>query len=395
MANEIKNLRIHFYGVQGSGSVFPNKEERTEIRRLSELALLEKVFSLMQRQLSDGVDKGNVVEALLGAPMTQANLLELCTNLAVEEPPSYGGWTSCFRVETADGHDIVFDSGSGYRLCAQDLERKWQRLGLETRNLTLFGSHAHFDHTEGFDQADVCFNPNNNIHVYGNSSYLSALDRFSGVFSHEVDATRPGRQTPLTYKLMPAHFEATEIGDFSSKEKQNVASIAQHLHDVSGPVVIGNTSIQPFEVFHPDPCLAYRIEHKGKVFIYCTDHELRHGPNPEHPLQIASLSAEQRLKEHSNNADVLYRDGQFLRAEYDSDKGIGGSGGVRRRDWGHSCIEDIVEMAKQCKIKQTFIGHHDPSRTWLEKFEIDKMVQSQAEEGIQIQLAKAETVINL
>ena len=353
------------------------------------------MFSLVQRQLNDGVDKGNVVEALLGAPMTQANLLELCTNLAVEEPPSYGGWTSCFRVETADGHDIVFDSGSGYRLCAQDLERKWQRLGLETRNLTLFGSHAHFDHTEGFDQADVCFNPKNNIHVYGNSSYLQALDQFSGVFSHQFDASLPGRQTPLTYKLMPAHFEATEIRDLSSKEKQNQESIAQHLHAVAEPVVIGNTHIQPFEVFHPDPCLAYRIEHNGKVFIYCTDHELRHGPNPEHPLQLASLRAEQRLKEYSNDADVLYRDGQFLRAEYDGTKGIADGGGVPRRDWGHSCIEDVVGMAKQCNIKQTFIGHHDPSRTWSEKFEIDKMVQSQAKEGAYIQLAKAETVIDL
>jgi len=395
MANEIKNLRIHFYGVQGSGSVFPRVEERNEIRRQSETVVLEKALSLVQAQLTSGTRHNDVVEAVLGGPITDANLNKLWSSMAVAEPPSYGGWTSCFRVETSDGHDIVFDCGSGFRLCAQDLESKWAQR--ESRSLTIFGSHAHFDHTEGFDQADVCFNPKNHIHVYGNASYLHALDQSLGIFSHQVDASREGRQTPLTYKLMPAHFEATELRDLSPESNSNPAAstIAHHLHDWRAPIKIGNTRIQAIEVFHPDPCLAYRLEHNGKVFIYCTDHELRHGPNSQHPLQLASMEAEQRLKQHSNNADVMYRDGQFLRAEYDGTKGIGSGAGVARRDWGHSCIEDIVAMAKECNIKRTFIGHHDPSRPWLERTEIDAMLQRSAQPGAAVELAKAETVIDL
>lgn len=75
------------------------------------------------------------------------------------------------------------------------------------------------------------------------------------------------------------------------------------------------SAIRPFEVFHPDPCLAYRIEHNGKVFVFCTDQELRRGAEADDPLQIASLEAEQRLIEQSMDADVLYRDGQFLKIE--------------------------------------------------------------------------------
>ena len=96
------------------------------------------------------------------------------------------------------------------------MERKWQ--GQNNRQLTIFGTHAHFDHTEGFDQADVCFNPANQIHVYGNASYLNALDHFLGVFSHQADKSQPGRQTPLTYELMPAKFEATELRDLGGAE---------------------------------------------------------------------------------------------------------------------------------------------------------------------------------
>ena len=395
MTSKIKNLRIHFYGVQGSGAVFPRSAERTEIRRYSELSVLENVLTLVQDRLASGVTTKDVVAEILGGPITEANLTELWSSLAVDVPPSYGGWTSCVRVETADGHDIVFDCGSGFRLCAQDIERKWAQK--ESRNLSILGSHAHFDHTEGFDQAEVCFNPNNNIHVYGNASYLMALDHNLGIFSQNVDASTEGRQTPLTYELMPAKFEATELRDLSpsANTDPDAVTVANQLHNWHTPFEIGNTRIQPIEMFHPDPCLAFRVEHNDKVFVYCTDHELRHGPNPEHHLQLASLEAEQRLIEHSKNADLLYRDGQFLRAEYDGIKGLGGRAGVPRRDWGHGCIEDVVAMADDCNIKRTLIGHHDPSRSWRELTEIDDMLQDQSRPDFKVELAKAETIIDL
>ena len=152
----------------------------------------------------------------------------------------------------------------------------------------------------------------------------------------------------------------------------------------------------PFEVFHPAPCLAYRIEHGGKVFVFCTDHELRRGPDPDHPYQRASLEAERRVREHSAGADLLYRDGQYLRTEYDGLQGIGKAGPAPRLDWGHSCLEDVTDMARECGVKRALIGHHDPNREWPERNWLDGTLRrASAEAATKLELARAETVVDL
>jgi phosphoribosyl 1,2-cyclic phosphodiesterase len=385
----IDNMRIHFYGVQGSGSIFPAKAEREETRLHSDLQLLEQVF----REIELG---GNVktVEELIGGPLNRKTLTTYRDRFDLAEQRVYGGWTTCFRIETSDGNDIVFDCGSGFRICANDIAAKWANS--EERHLYIFGSHAHFDHTEGFDQAAVCFDPRNNVHILANHPYLKALDQNLGIFSHQMDMDLKGIQTPLNYELMPAKFDSTEIRDLKLNPPPAKDPMVHKFHDINDPIQIGNTTIQPFEVFHPDPCLAYRIEHNGKVFVFCTDHELRRGDDPKNPLQMASLEAEQRLIEQSMDADVLYRDGQFLQIEYDGHQGVGSPFGVSRLDWGHSCIEDVMDMAEQCRVKHTYIGHHDPNRTWAEKNWIDEtLARRSVQSGRKFEMAQAETIIDL
>lgn len=393
MIGDIENLRIHFYGVQGSGSIFPLKEERDDIRMNSDLDLLEKVFSKLQDKTSANNTLDCSVEEILDGPLTKDSLKRFRDSLAPQEPTIFGGWTTCFRLETSDGYDIVIDCGSGFRLCAQDLDIKWRNR--EQRTLYILGTHAHFDHTEGFDQSNVCFDPRNHIHFFANRSYLTSLDRHLGIFSHQANRNDEGRPTPLNYEMMPASFESTEIRDTVNDGAEPNEMVSQY-HDLGEPIQIGKTTIQPFSVFHPDPCLGYRIEHNGKVFVFCTDHELRRGDNPDFPLQVASLEAEQRLIEQAMNADVLYRDGQFLRAEYDAKKPLGGAIGVPRKDWGHSCIEDVVDMAIKANVGRTYIGHHDPSRRWSELIKIDADLAKQSEQaGLHFEMAKAETIIDL
>ena len=388
-------MRVYFYGVQGSGSISPSKAERDESRRLSDIELLKQVFSLLQGENSIDHPIDHSVEGLLGGEISDKTLEKFRRQFTLEEQRVYGGWTSCFRVETSDGYDIVFDCGSGFRVCAQDIVDKWEVHG--NRDLTIFGTHAHFDHTEGFDQAAVCFDPRNNIKVIGNNQYLTALDQNLGIFSRQIDMQLNGIQTPLNYELMPAKFSSVEIRDLNAHPAPHVTDpMVGSYHDVSKPIIIGKTTIQPFEVFHPDPCLGYRIEHNGKVFVYCTDHELRHGDNDEHPLQKASVKAENELRRQAYGADLLYRDGQFLRAEYDGQIGVGSAFGVSRKDWGHSCFEDVIEMAEACEVKTTYIGHHDPNRNWSERNWMDETLARKSQQmGRTIELAKAEKVIDL
>ncbi len=390
------SLRIHLYGVQGSGSVFPSRAERMALQELMDIRLLEQVFSDLARHAHPDGRIGCTVEDVLGGKVSSRTLRSYRERFDIEEARVYGGWTTCFRIETSDDCDIVFDLGSGFRNCAVDLQKKWAARA--ERHLSIFGSHSHYDHTEGFDQAAVCFDPRNHIRVYGNRQYLRALDQNLGIFTHEVDASMLGIQTPLRYELMPARFESCEIRDVSRvpPSGNDQDRLAHSYHNIEEPVQIGATKIKAFEVYHPAPCLAYRVENRGKVFIFCTDHELRHGEQPDDPRQRASCQAEERLKVHAREADVMYRDGQFFRAEYDGYKGIGASAGVSRMEWGHSCIEDVMDMAESCNIKATHIGHHDPNRDWSERNWIDETLKRKSDQtGLKFELARAETIITL
>ena len=390
-----ENLRIHFYGVQGSGSIFPTLGQRLAAQEVAELDLLEHVFADLQRHQQRAPGSQVDLEALIGGPLSRHQLRSYRGRFDVPELRVYGGWTTCFRVETADGFDIILDCGSGFRVCAQHLMQKWTEQGREERQLHILGSHSHYDHTEGFDQAVVCFDPRNDIHIWSNRQYLKALDQNLGIFSHHVESQMLGVVTPLNYRLMPARFTSHEVCTAAARSPED-DPLVHRFHDVSEPIVFGETVIQPIEVFHPAPCLAYRFERAGKVFVFCTDHELRHGDDPDHPLQQASEAAEARLREYSMDADVLYRDGQYLRVEYDGLQGIGAPAGISRVDWGHSCIEDVLEMAEACNIGRTYIGHHDPGRDWSERNWFDETLARKSEQtGLHFELAQAETVIDL
>ena len=258
----------------------------------------------------------------------------------------------------------------------------------------MFGSHSHLDHTEGFDQAVVCFDPRNHLHVHGNHQFLRALDYHLGIFSRKVAPAAQGVQTPVFFGIMPARFQASMFGPLSA-DAEKTRSLHHRSLDLETPVAVGATSVTAFEVFHPAPCLAYRIEHRGSVFVFCTDHELRRGDS-NHADDVRSREAEERLLHHAKDADLLYRDGQYLRAEYDGQKGIGSSGPIPRVGWGHSCLEDVVDMSLACRIRQTLIGHHDPNRDWSERNWLDESLARRTEgTDSRIELARAETVFDI
>lgn len=388
----IHHLRVRLYGTQGSGSIFPSAAERRAFNQRASVELLKHVFDDLQHRADPSGRINATIAEILGGDVSPRTLAAYAERFDVEEPRVYGGWTTCVHVETADGFDIVFDCGSGFRNCARDLQAKWG--ARPERHLYLFGSHSHLDHTEGFDQAAVCFDPRNRLHIYGNHQFLRALDFNLGIFSRQVAQAVQGVQTPIFFGVMPATFEAHTIGE-APPPRPDRPSLNSTVRPLSEPVRLGATTITPFEVFHPAPCLAYRVEHGGSVFIFCTDHELWHG-DPANPGAARSLEAEARLVTHAAGADLLYRDGQYLRVEYDGIMGIGGSGAIPRAGWGHSCIEDVIEMAAACGVRRTLIGHHDPNRDWSERNWLDEsMLRRTGDTESKVEFARAETVYDL
>jgi hypothetical protein len=143
-------------------------------------------------------------------------------------------------------------------------------------------------------------------------------------------------------------------------------------------------------------CLAYKVCHGGSTFVFCTDHELRHGTDATDSRQIRSLDAERRLLQQCKDADAVYFDGQYLMNEYLGSVGIGSGPAISRMDWGHTCIEDVIDRVERCHIRRTYIGHHDPDRTWGQRVELDRHLEEICKgKPYSIELAKAGQTIEV
>jgi len=150
MNDAIQNMRIRFYGVQGSGSTFPDTNELEDMQAVMDCNLLESVFKDLSEKMTGVPFSEEAVRQYLGGLINRKTFLEYRKKFVIDQPRIYGGWTSCVHVATSDGYDIVFDCGSGFRNCARNLQEKWGNQS--ERQLHIFGSHSHYDHTEGFDQ---------------------------------------------------------------------------------------------------------------------------------------------------------------------------------------------------------------------------------------------------
>jgi hypothetical protein len=94
--DHIENLRIHFYGTQGSGSVFPDRKERLSQRQLMEYKLLKSVFEDLKNHADPETEKLQCsVEEILGGPISRPTLEAYRKRFVLPEVRSYGGWTTC------------------------------------------------------------------------------------------------------------------------------------------------------------------------------------------------------------------------------------------------------------------------------------------------------------
>ena len=120
------------------------------------------------------------------------------------------------------------------------------------------------------------------------------------------------------------------------------------------------------------------------------------GPTRPTPASAAAKPPRPQLVEQCRGVDLAYFDGQYFRDEYAGREPIGVTAAVPRIDWGHGCIEDIIERSRRLGVKQTLIGHHDPERGWTERVELDRWLRSQqSTDTFRIELAKCPMVCEL
>ena len=220
----------------------------------------------------------------------------------------FGGNTTC--IEIRSGEEIfVIDGGTGTRKLGLSLERLYAGAPCK---LSFLMTHFHWDHIQGLPLFTPLYSPVNEV------TFLSCL---------EPDDTRRILEGQMTSPYFPVDFEAMGA-------KRRFEGVT------SSPMRRGPLSLQAFPLNHPQGSNGYRIEKDGAVVVHASDFE--HG----------NQKYDRILRDHAQNADLLIMDAQYTPEEYESRKG-----------WGHSTWLEAARVARDCKVKQLVLFHHDPSHS--------------------------------
>ncbi len=239
----------------------------------------------------------------------------------------YGGNTSCVLIQGSDSTSLILDAGSGIRPAAQLIPQ-------ETRQFHILLTHLHMDHVVGLPFFPPLLTPGLDVHIWGPASTTLTLEkRIHRYLSPPLFPLRLGEvQSNLQFHELPV--DPVEIGEFRIKAEL---------------------------ILHPNPTVGYRIQEDGVTVTYMPDHEPALGVI--HYPASKEWTSGYALAEGS---DLLIHDSQFTREEY-----------VKRYGYGHSSIQQAMQFAQLCDVKEFVPFHHDP---WHGDAQIDAMIEQALQE---------------
>ena len=254
----------------------------------------------------------------------------------------FGGNTSCLEVRTDGGELVIFDAGTGIRALGEELAR-----GGGPVAGTLFFTHVHWDHIQGFPFFIPAYMKGSRFHLYGERKFLSSLEE--------------ALKGQMQYPTFPVSLE--EMG------------AEMHFHDLveADEVKLGGAAVSCIRGNHPGGVFIYRVRENGASVVYATDNE--------HFTCIPP-----KLLDFIRGADVLICDAQYTDDEYS------GRTGRCRASWGHSTVEEAVRLAAAAGAKKLVTWHHDPSHDdgklgQMERWAAERFPGAQAAfEGLELSL---------
>lgn len=251
----------------------------------------------------------------------------------------YGGNTSSYTLRTPANTLIFLDAGTGLRKACKQLNN------YEKAAMVL--SHGHPDHILGLGFADISYAPlKNNLEIY------------------LPECAKNGTSQQFSEDLFPI-----TVG----KEMRNInLEQAVILHGGEYHHMDDSTTMKTLAANHPrrsaDGSMLYRFDCAGASFVYATDFEIDVICNKATNDHAETFQRD--FTKFISGASILLCDGQYLKNEYEKHKG-----------WGHPYMEQIIEMAKESKVRQLIFTHHDPNKddTMLraieEKLSLEKEIQ--------------------
>jgi len=276
-------MRVKLWGVRGS---LPSPVAPDRLRAHLEEVL--KQFEALKKTDS---------------PLNASQFLDL---LPSHLTGGYGGNTSCGEITTAS-HRLIIDGGSGIRSLSDHLTLN----DPHCKEFHIYLTHFHWDHLIGLPFFVPLYMKGKSVHFYGAHDDLEE--------ALQILFRKP--QFPVPYKVISPQI---------------------HIHKVKPrePFKIGDLSVTPYQLDHPDPCWGARVESSGKSVAWCVDTEgIRTSPEelgPDLPLY--------------QNADLMVFDAQYSFGE-----------ALEKINWGHSSGPIGIDLALREGIKQVVFMHHDPS----------------------------------
>jgi ribonuclease BN (tRNA processing enzyme) len=247
-----------------------------------------------------------------------------------------GGNTPCVHVRAGE-HNLIFDAGTGIitlgKLLAQEYKPETQPL-----NLTLFFSHTHHDHTQGFPFFIPARYQLTTLYIFGPKSLNEDL---AGVLS--LSMMPP--VFPITVEELPCERVVRNLNEAEVIVFNGTASEPRVIRSQRDADTLaadpGALSVRVMKsAAHPQGVFIYRVNFQGRSFVFATDVE-------------SYIGNYQRLIQFAQGADLLVHDAQYTDELYLYAP-------VPRQGWGHSTWRMAIENADSARVKQLALYHHEP-----------------------------------
>jgi phosphoribosyl 1,2-cyclic phosphodiesterase len=231
---------------------------------------------------------------------------------------------------------VIFDAGTGIRLLGDKLQAE-----SGTKKASIFLTHFHWDHIQGFPFFAPVYNPEFNLRIIGPSQ--EGMD---------VESLFAGQMGPIYFPIPYEALSATLTFD--------------HLQE--GVWEHNGVQMKAMRMRHASYCVGYRVEFGGTSVVFIPDNELVGGDFP------TATNWREKLEEFVSGADILFHDAMFTDEEYSSHEG-----------WGHSTFNQTLDLAQRAGVKQVFFFHHAPERSDAELNQIlDQARKRVAELGLDL-----------
>ena len=231
----------------------------------------------------------------------------------------YGGNTPCLEFTAPGDTHFILDCGTGLRMLGNHLQtrhNRWSRWrgdgGMEAHVLV---THYHWDHIQGIPFFHPFFEAHNRFHFYSFQSKHLGRNSLRQVLESQVASP----YFPVDVNTMAASRLFREVEGGEKWE-------------------IEGTQVTTAWLNHPQGCLGYRLDTPMGSVVYATDNEPGDG------------ECDSNLRLLAQGADVLVYDAQYSPEQMAS----------VRKGWGHSCWLEGVKIARECKVRNLILFHHDP-----------------------------------